>query len=238
MTGDNHNDDELPDNQDHLHVNETPINDDVLTEGEYYTVTVDVSTIDNHSGGFDLTFRDGEGEPRDVAFLHWMTDIQRDRFETGMRVTITHVKYEYNDPYHNLQVTGQSDVITTDTPAVGTNQGASADAPKQDFDEEAAIADALAETRSDSPANDTGHAQTTYPSTECLKPLVVHEYLVQVEQGTDPSPRERRKLTYDVVQHIVSTTGIPATKRGELRVAAVNSIDIVNVAAIEGVAGL
>lgn len=229
----------LPDNQDHIHVNETPINDDVLTEDDHYTITVDVEGITEHGGGFNLSFSDGEGESRSVSFLHWMTDISRDRFQSRTRVTISNVQYEYDEPYHNLQVTGRSEVIATadlddDEPKQGTIESETED----NFDESEAVDDALSEAGTEISENETGHAQTTYRSSEPVDPLNVYEYVIQVEPGTNPTQSERRKLAYEVVQRVAHRTGIPTTKIGELRVAAVNPIDSVNVASIEGVAGL
>lgn len=243
MTGDNTIDidsDELPANQDHLHVNEMAINGDVLSEDDRYAVTVDVEEIQHHGGGYNLVFTDAEGNRRSVSFLDWETDITSDRFQPDTRVTVTDVEYEYDDPYHNLQVTGASEVIAN-APLDGRteqDEGETDQPPSNEFNEEAAIADALAETDTEIPENDTGHAQTTYRSTGQLEPLRVHEYLIQVEPGTNPSGGERRKLAYDVVQIVTHRTGTPTTKSGDLRVAAVNPVDSVNVESIPGVSGL
>lgn len=235
--------DELPDNQDHLHVNETAVNDDELTEGNLYTVTVDIDKIQHHRGGFNLAFNDVDGNRRSVSFLNWMTNIPDDRFQSGRRATVTHVEYEYDDPFHNLQATSESEVVANvplegDEATENESKDETTEPPVEEFDEEAAIDDALSEADTSTPENDTGHAQTTYRSTNRLEPLHVREYVIQVEPGTDPSPSERRKLAYKVVQRVTHETGIPTAKSGELRVVAVNSIDSVNVEAIQGIAGL
>ncbi|WP_042664847.1 hypothetical protein [Haloferax sp. ATB1] len=207
--------------QKHINVNKTPIDRNTLIEGEEYTVTVEIGQVNSHNGGYNLTFEDAEGNRRSVSFLHWLTDIPKDQFQSGMRVTITHVTYEYNDPYHNLTVTEQSEVANI-----------------KGFDEESAIDDALAETTSTKASNETGHAQTTYRSEECIDSLLIHEYVIQVEPGTNPSVTERRKLAYDVVRLATHQTGTPTTKGGDLRVVSVNPLSSVDVSELEGVAGL
>jgi len=232
--------DELPENQPHLFVNEMPIDGDVLTEGERYAVTVDIKEVQHHGGGFNLMFSDGNGDRRSVSFLEWETDIASEGFEEGTRVTVTHIRYEFNDGYHNLQVTSQSEVVSNeplgDERAADDERGGNSSI--DEFDEEAAIDDALSKTDRAAPENDTGHAKTTYRSVGKIDSLEVHQYVIQVEPGTNPTGSDRRGLAYDVVQHVTHHTGIPTTKSGDLRVVAVNPLDSVGVGSVDDVAGL
>jgi len=232
---------ELPDNQEHLRVNETRINQETLTEGTRYTVTVEVEEVQHHRGGFNLVFTDAAGDRRNVSFLSWETDISSDRFHADTRVTISHVKYEFDDPYHNLNVTGATKLIANapiDKGSTSVDESGSSGEPKDEFDKEAAIDDALSEADSEAPKNDTNHAQTTYRSVGRLDPLGIYEYSVRVAPGTNPQGTDRRKLAYEVVQFVTQKTGMPTIKTGDLRIASVRRIDSISVDSVDGVAGL
>lgn len=239
MTGEhniNIDTDALPNDQTHIYVNETPINGDELREGTRYAVTVDVEEIKHHNGGFNLVFADANGDRRSVSFLEWETNITSDRFQSDTRVTLSDITYEYEEPYHNLQVTGPSELISNIT--LDDDAGDDEDNRMSEFDEQAAIDDALAETKTPPLENDTEHAQSTYRSVGKLESLEVYEYVIQVEPGTNPTGSDRRKLAYDVVQYVTQHTGTPITRSGDLRVIAVDQIDSLDVDSISGLSGL
>lgn len=179
-----------------INVNEEPVDGDNLEAGSRYDITVTPNSVKRDPDKVNLRFQDGDGNTRSVTIWSNFEELYSRDYQEGVEYSFSNVKYEINDPYHNLTADFKSDLEEVADAQEGSSE-----------DYEQHIQDGATEIITPSESR-SSHAITTYRSEELLEPLTVHVYSLQAKGGYRPSgDGEKRSETYSTLRNI--------RKRGE-----------------------